>query len=78
MLDAVLAASGMVYALTADIRMSCSADRAESAPLYGGPLEALWTGARSRTSCGNEYRADLYHALLTLACCLICWRCLRR
>jgi hypothetical protein len=25
-----------------------------------------------------EYRADIHHGFLTLACCLICWRCLKR
>jgi transposase len=37
-----------------------------------------WLHQYRRLAVRWEYRADLHRALLTLACCLICWRCLHR
>ena len=33
-----------------------------------------WLHAFKRLNVRWEYRADIHQALLTLACCLICWR----
>jgi hypothetical protein len=33
-----------------------------------------WLHAFKRLNVRWEYRADIHQALLTLACCLVCWR----
>lgn len=37
-----------------------------------------WLHAHKRLAIRWEYRADMHEALVKLACCLICWRCLER
>jgi transposase len=37
-----------------------------------------WLHQYRRLAVRWEYRADIHHGFLTLACCLICWRCLQR
>jgi transposase len=37
-----------------------------------------WLHAFKRLNVRWEYRADIHQALLTLVCCLICWRQLQR
>jgi transposase len=37
-----------------------------------------WLHAHKRLAIRWEYRADIHEALVKLACCLICWRCLER
>jgi transposase len=37
-----------------------------------------WLHQFKRLAVRWEYRADIHQALVKLACCLICWRCLQR
>jgi transposase len=36
-----------------------------------------WLHQYRRVAVRWDYRADIHHGFLTLACCLICWRCLK-
>jgi transposase len=37
-----------------------------------------WLHQYRRLAVRWDYRADIHHGFLTLACCLVCWRCLKR
>jgi hypothetical protein len=37
-----------------------------------------WLHAHKRLGSGGNTTADMRQALVKLACCLICWRCLER